>query len=221
MYQNKRNGEVAKLVQMDDKFKTVLLEKEDGKTVNVTFSTFKRWWKRLDTVEAVEPEKTPEQDQEDITEVMEQEVTEQPVKQDKPAKVKKARTPKKVDPDVTDVKNFIQDEVVDNMGCELFKTPKAPNVVVFKVDGHMFGRINCSCKQVTLCLRSAAFTDVQQPDKQLNHIFDAGYIFTTLGEDGEIEDLICKLLQAAMNHQVAKKAQVKNKKSKKTEKEEV
>lgn len=56
MYFNKRNGKVAKLVSHDDKFKTSILEFEDGSTVNITDATIKRWYK-----------------------VMEEEVTEEPV----------------------------------------------------------------------------------------------------------------------------------------------
>ena len=47
-YQSKRNGQVAELVSEDKKYNTVMLEYPDGKTVSVTTSTLKRWWKKLD-----------------------------------------------------------------------------------------------------------------------------------------------------------------------------
>lgn len=47
-YQNKKNGKVATLVEQNEKFKTVMLEFEDGSSQSITSSTFKRWWKKLD-----------------------------------------------------------------------------------------------------------------------------------------------------------------------------
>ena len=136
----------------------------------------------------------------------------------KKAKKEKApKAPKQADPNVTEVKQFIEDTVQGMENCELFYPGKAPNVVAFKVDGHMFGRMNTSKKAITLCLRSAAVTEVRQPDKVINHMFDAGYVATDLDKK-----FIVALLQAAKDQQVAKKAQVKTKakKSKKVGKEE-
>ncbi len=62
-YQNRRNGKVVKVVEQNEKFKTVIIEFEDGKTQNITTSTFKRWYKKVEE------------------EVVEQVVEEQPVEE--------------------------------------------------------------------------------------------------------------------------------------------
>ena len=51
-YLNKRNGKLATLVSEDSKFKTVLLQYEDGSNTNVSIPTLKRWLKKLDTTNA-------------------------------------------------------------------------------------------------------------------------------------------------------------------------
>jgi transposase-like protein len=44
-YRNRKNNIVATLISTDEKCKTAMLELEDGKTISVTESTLKRWWK--------------------------------------------------------------------------------------------------------------------------------------------------------------------------------
>ena len=73
-YQSKRNGQVAELVSEDKKYNTVMLEYPGGKTVSITTSTLKRWWKVVeeDTVdEAVQELATecPEIGQEELAEI--------------------------------------------------------------------------------------------------------------------------------------------------------
>lgn len=46
-YENKRNGKVATVIEINEKFHTVMLEYNDGTTQNITSSTFKRWWKEV------------------------------------------------------------------------------------------------------------------------------------------------------------------------------
>ena len=52
-YQHKKNGKVVTLLEQRDKFKTVMVQptSEDdngGKPYDITTSTFKRWWKKID-----------------------------------------------------------------------------------------------------------------------------------------------------------------------------
>ena len=68
-YLNKRNGKLATLVSEDSKFKTVLLQYEDGSTTNVSIPTFKRWWKCVDTTNA-DPDTLT--DEEHVEQVMQQ-----------------------------------------------------------------------------------------------------------------------------------------------------
>lgn len=48
-YVYNRNGSTrtADLISEDAKFKTVLLQYEDGKTTSISLATFKRWWKPI------------------------------------------------------------------------------------------------------------------------------------------------------------------------------
>lgn len=57
VYQNKRNGKITSNVTFDEKFKTYLVEFEDGTSTSVSVSTFKRWYKQVEgtgTIDAPE-----------------------------------------------------------------------------------------------------------------------------------------------------------------------
>lgn len=56
-YENRRNGSIGTIVEENEKSKTVILELEDGKTVSISTSTLKRWWKKVkeEEAEVVEP----------------------------------------------------------------------------------------------------------------------------------------------------------------------
>lgn len=56
-YQHRQSLEIAVSAEFDEKFKTYLVTLQDGSTKNVSSSTFKRWWKKLnDDVEVGTPE---------------------------------------------------------------------------------------------------------------------------------------------------------------------
>ncbi len=56
MYQNKKNNRFATVIEENPKFNTVLLQFEDDKsTTSITTSTLKRWWKKIEAPEVVEP----------------------------------------------------------------------------------------------------------------------------------------------------------------------
>ena len=56
-YENRKNGSIGTIVEENEKSKTVILELEDGKTVSISTSTLKRWWKKVkeEEAEVVEP----------------------------------------------------------------------------------------------------------------------------------------------------------------------
>lgn len=56
MYEDRRTKKVGKLVERDDKYKTLLFETADGKTFNVSFGGFKSNWRKC-----AEPEQTVEE----------------------------------------------------------------------------------------------------------------------------------------------------------------
>ena len=55
-YTNKRNGKVVELVEMNEKYKTVMLQEGSEKPFTVTTSTFKRWYKKIEEQE-VDPQR--------------------------------------------------------------------------------------------------------------------------------------------------------------------
>ena len=200
-YVNVRTGVMASLVGTDDKHKTVQLQFDDGSIKEYSTSTLKRWWKQaVDQFDVPEEQDTTDTTEETVQEQVEPEKQATPKKKGKKAKVSKAV----INPNAQDIKAYIY-EVVQGLGGELSYPEKAPNVTLFKVDGHMFARLNASRKQMTLCLRSVAVTDIAAPTKDINHMFNAGYIFTeALNKDSK--KLIKNLLTASYKYQVNKKA---------------
>lgn len=213
MYKNQRNGKVATLISQDSKTGNVMLEFPDGKTIDQSPSTFKRWWK------AIADDQQDAQAAEPVQETVKpakKEKVDKPAKKEAPkAKGKKATPVDDVNEEVEAIEEYITDKVKE-LGGELFFPKKAPNVILFKVDGHMFARLNRSRKQMTLCTRKAATLKVKQPDKDIKHLFDAGYLFAT--DTKANHTLIDKLLKESLKYQVDRKAGTKKAKSKKGDK---
>lgn len=199
MYKNQRNGKVATFISQDSKTGNVMLEFPDGKTIDQSPSTFKRWWKPVTDDQAQDQQDTQAQD----TKPVKPAKKEKPVKKDKPVKKEKATKAQDTDnTEVAAVGQYIADKVVE-LGGELFYPEKAPNVILFKINGHMFARLNHSRKQMTLCTRKVATEQVKSADKDIKHLFDAGYVFTT--DTKANHTVIDKLLKAALKHQVDRK----------------
>ena len=62
-YEDRRTKKKGKLIERDEKYKTLLLESSDGKSFNITFGSFKSNWRKVD-----EPEQTVEEAMEEIPE---------------------------------------------------------------------------------------------------------------------------------------------------------
>lgn len=178
VYENKRNGKKATLIRSDKEIAT--LRYEDGTVGSVTISTFKRWWRKVE--EEVQTE----------TEAID--IPKKKVKTEK-----KAKTP---NPDIEELKNYIFSEVT-KMDAEIFTPAKDIKMRSFKIGGHMFMKMNYSNKSVTLAVRGKCLTeDISLPDRNINHMFDAVYIFT---ENNSVnKKLISDLLKISMNHQIYK-----------------
>lgn len=93
LYESKRNeGLQAKIVEENEKTKTVILEyltsENKGKTISVSISTFKRWWKKIEVEE--------ENQAQEMSEAVEELV------KDVPDEVEKACEELKVDSDTLD-----------------------------------------------------------------------------------------------------------------------
>lgn len=58
-YENKKNGMVATFISEDEVRGTTKLEYEDGKSFDVSNSTLKRWWKKIEDEQEVAGDGTP------------------------------------------------------------------------------------------------------------------------------------------------------------------
>ena len=74
IYEDRRTKKQGKLVERDEKFKTLLMETSDGKSFNITFGGFKNNWRKVD-----EPEQT-------VEEAMKEIPVPEPIKKEKPVK---------------------------------------------------------------------------------------------------------------------------------------
>lgn len=74
IYEDRRTKKKGKLIERDEKYKTLLMEASDGKSFNITFGGFKSNWRKVD-----EPEQTVEEAMQEV------ELTEEkPKKKEKP-----------------------------------------------------------------------------------------------------------------------------------------
>ena len=97
MYEDRRTKKKGKLVERDDKYKTLLMESEDGKSFNVSFSGFKSNWRSVDAVEPT------------IEEAMEEvEVPEDAIQVD----VTPKQTKKKLDPEDKQVNEVFENTLL-------------------------------------------------------------------------------------------------------------
>jgi len=211
---NVRNNQKATLISEEPKFKTVILQFEDGTTKSLTTATIKRWYREVKEEEIVEepvkeiPKKKEKVNKESKTEKIKDSVPKQGTS-------KKVST--KVSVDTQPIFDYVTARA-EELGLELFNPPSGVKVIAFKIGGKMTGRMNYSKKAITLCFREKVTGNVATPTKTINHLFNAGYQFTSLTTTDK--KLIDKLLKASTEAQVlvnANKAAKKNKKDKKEE----
>lgn len=79
LYENRKNKKQGKLVSIDEKYKTMTMESEDGSSFNISFATFKSGWRQV----------------KDSTEVPVATPVENAVAEEKSKKEKKEKKPKK------------------------------------------------------------------------------------------------------------------------------
>lgn len=100
IYEDRRTKKCGKLIERDNKFKTLLMESEDGKSFNITFGGFKSNWRKVD-----EPEQTVEEAMQEV------ELTEEKPK-------------KKVKPKVKDAEGILAYEDIFNSYVESLNSDK-------------------------------------------------------------------------------------------------
>lgn len=195
IFANRKSGKVCTIVEVNDKYKTVLVEFEDKSSRSYTQVNFRKSFKIVETQkeEVVMEEKTTET------------VSEVPKTEDNPVEPQKkeGRVKKPIGENIQKILDYMFSEV-EQMGASVFVPKSEINFRSFKVDGKMFASVQYSGKSVRLNCRSVAVEGKYTPDKKQNHMFDEVYIFTELDKDK-----IDGLLQLSYAYQVNKKSRGK------------
>ena len=186
-YMNKRNGKVVELVNMDEKYKTVeLREAGQEKTFTCTTSTFKRWYKKLEEQEVVEP-MTDEQVEAQLLEQAQAVVDAEPltsvpvcVVEDTPeVKPEKKARAKRQPKDFTDLLQYV-DEVATEHGMVPYVREKQPYLRNYRINGEgpVVFLVYTRSKAVLQCKTKLLPETVYEQMKQVNHCFDRQYDIT-------------------------------------------
>ena len=221
-YQHRENGKIMEILKQDDKKGTMLIQFEDGKSTSITSGTFKRWYKKVKeeskeetsfvdtlaaTVGTAEEKEIPLHEEIFGTpeEATPEAPAEEPTKPDKKApKVKKEKTPRTVNPEVNKIVDYVFKKVLSmGKGVDVFTPDKAPKVRAFKVDGHMFARMNIATSHVSICCRSKVVTVI--PTKFTHHMFDAIYEIKDLSNPGLIDTVLKESFEYQKNKNTHKK----------------
>ena len=126
VYEDRRTKKKGKLVSRDEKFKTLLMESEDGKSFNISYGGFKSNWRSIDV-----PVETIEEAMKEV-EVPEEKPKEKP----KTKKVKVAKTPVSETLEgyltvfETFIRSFNSDKMSLNIMMERKSARKSPYVTV-------------------------------------------------------------------------------------------
>ena len=205
-----KTGTMGTIVEVNDKFKTAIIEMEDGSSTNYSVSTLKdkRRWLPVDV-------KEEEVEEEYVEEIMKQkkDLGIECPKIDSyetviiPAQeTKKLLNPEKSTDKVEtgigfDIKDFIL-KVAEEIGVDICESKG--RFISFKVNGKMCaGLFSYSKKSATIGTRSKALegTDIE-PTSVLNHVMDHRFKFESLTLEDERR--IRLILEAAADYQRGK-----------------
>ena len=189
------------IVEVNDRFKTAIIEMEDGSSANYSVSTLKdkRRWLPVDVEEEEVKEATIEE--ENAPEMSEEVHNLVPM----PGAEKLADLKKPVNKAETgigfDIKDFIL-KVAEEIGVDICESKG--RFISFKVNGKMCaGLFSYSEKSATIGTRSKALegTDIE-PTSVLNHMMDRRFKFESLTLEDERR--IRLILEAAADYQRSK-----------------
>ena len=127
IYEDRRTKKRGKLLERDEKFKTLLLESDDGKSFNITFGGFKSNWRKVD-----EPIQTVEEAMEEVEVPVE--VAEKPTIE-VANKIKKKEREISKGFETATIKILEFDKSFNNPKTNVTAIPKKRDLV-FKVSGH-------------------------------------------------------------------------------------
>ena len=193
-----KTGAIGTIVEVNDKFKTAIIEMEDGSSTNYSVSTLKdkRRWLPVDAKEeeaTIEEENTPEMPEE-VHNLVPMSGAE------KLADLKKSVN--KVEAGIGfDIKDFIL-KVAEEIGVDICESKG--RFISFKVNGKMCaGLFSYSKKSATIGTRSKALegTDIE-PTSVLNHMMDYRFKFESLTLEDERR--IRLILETAADYQRSK-----------------
>lgn len=213
MYQNKRNNRIAVVIEENQKFNTILLQfTDDESTTSITTSTLKRWWRKIEAPEAVEPVIEEDEVAGDGTpykEVMQEIIQDEEVAKSKEKSKGKAKADKKErrrrEPEAYAVEavEYVYN-VVKTFGDEIFVPATDIKMRTFKVGGHMYCKFNYSNTSITIAVRGASIPEnFTAPNKTVNHLFDSLYQFTSALTDAD-RQLIADILRNARDYRILK-----------------
>ena len=196
-----KTGAMGTIVEVNDRFKTAIIEMEDGSSTNYSVSTLKdkRRWLPVDVEEEEVKEATIEE--ENAPEMSEEVHNLVPM----PGAEKLADLKKSVNKVETgigfDIKDFIL-KVAEEIGVDICESKG--RFISFKVNGKMCaGLFSYSKKSATIGTRSEALegTDIE-PTSVLNHMMDRRFKFESLTLEDERR--IRLILEAAADYQRSK-----------------
>ena len=196
-----KTGAMGTIVEVNDRFKTAIIEMEDGSSANYSVSTLKdkRRWLPVGVEEEEVKEATIEE--ENAPEMSEEVHNLVPM----PGAEKLADLKKSVNKAETgigfDIKDFIL-KVAEEIGVDICESKG--RFISFKVNGKMCaGLFSYSKKSATIGTRSKALegTDIE-PTAVLNHMMDYRFKFESLTLEDERR--IRLILEAAADYQRSK-----------------
>ena len=193
-----KTGAMGTIVEVNDKFKTAIIEMEDGSSTNCSVSTLKdkRRWLPVDAKEEEVKEATIEE--ENALEVPEEVHNLVPI----PGAEKLVDFKKSVNKVETgigfDIKDFIL-KVAEEIGVDICESKG--RFISFKVNGKMCaGLFSYSKKSATIGTRSKALEGIDiEPTSVLNHMMDHRFKFESLTLEDERR--IRLILEAAADYQ--------------------
>lgn len=195
-YQHKKNGKIVTLVETREKYKTVLLEFEDGSTQDVTIPTFKRWWKKL---EEVEQEPVIEEKPAPVEEVV-------PVVKEKETVKKVGRKHREISGTVIELLKCV-DSAMDYLGG-IVRIPRDENMkfrALCNADGRQVCKLMWSANKIRLYFRAdivcEAYKDFVKVNYSLPYLYEINEYTDKTTE--KIKDLL--ILAVNNDHRKTKK----------------
>lgn len=199
-YENKRNGAVVEFVRDDPKNDGVIIKTSDGKINSLSYSTWKRWWKKVEETTVEEPTKeettvesnlVPMPGADKLVDLKKEYSKTEPTKK---SKNKKTSSNAQV---AEELKNYIFDKVTKLNGTIGGVQDFDRNFRALQFNDKQFCKMIFGKSYVKLCFRNDAIKDVIKVDKLVNYTYNAQINFKKF--DDETKNLIDKLLVASIN----------------------